>query len=313
MEKMIRNSLYAFRSPCMDKRIKVKVDLQSIDELISAALPAFRIGEVITTGMQPIQELRTGTATNSVIDPALTTNEPSHNSLDGSRHGRHMSSGSIGQAELFGGVPTPVGSQNARPFHRHSRSRNSYMHRAYVRGDPYRLRQVFSNLITNAIKFSPVSGKIHVQLTASNFIVSPFAAAANASLMAGDNKFSIHPQPSPPSTPAPGTPADPSSNATPILSAYPSGSGDLSGAPAASTLPLPLPEILGTLQVRVSVRDSGPGVPPAEAAHLFSAYMQVSAGKNQKGNGTGLGLSISKSIVEVRKQHGARHLVQYGV
>ena len=41
---MIRGSLYAFRSPCMDKRIKVKVSLSNIDELVARELPAFRIG-----------------------------------------------------------------------------------------------------------------------------------------------------------------------------------------------------------------------------------------------------------------------------
>jgi hypothetical protein len=35
MEKMIRSSLYAIRAPCMDKRIKVTVDLANIDEIIS--------------------------------------------------------------------------------------------------------------------------------------------------------------------------------------------------------------------------------------------------------------------------------------
>jgi signal transduction histidine kinase len=156
---------------------------------------------------------------------------------------------------------------------------------------------------SDAIKFSPIGGRIHVQLEASNFIVNPFAAAANLSLLIGDNKYSIHPQPSPPSPPIPHAAAVPpyldpiyGSGSTPMLS----GSGPASSATPIAyqdipSMPMPLPEILGTLMVRVSVRDAGPGVPAAEAAHLFQAYMQVSAGKTQKGNGTGLGLSISKS------------------
>jgi K+-sensing histidine kinase KdpD len=59
--------------------------------------------------------------------------------------------------------------------------------------------------------------------------------------------------------------------------------------------------VLGTIHVRVSVKDSGPGVSVENSQHLFQMYGQVSAGKTQKGSGTGLGLSISKSIVELRQ------------
>lgn len=136
MEKMIRGSLYAFRSPCMDKRIKVKVDLASIDDLISQALPAFRIGEVIV----PLDELLESD------DPMVTFDhdDATSGNTDPIKHNRQQSGGSIA-AEMLQSVLSKASSTSTP----HGRSRNSYIHRAYVRGDPYRLRQVFSNLITN--------------------------------------------------------------------------------------------------------------------------------------------------------------------
>jgi len=297
MEKMIKGSLYAFRSPCMDKKLRVKVSLTNIDELVARALPAFKIGHIIT---------------------------PMPAGGNAAEHGR-------------------LGQQNdADEYQTSRRSRHAYMHRAYVKGDPYRLRQVFSNLITNSIKFSPMSGRITVTLEAYNFKVSPYAAAANASLIAGDGKYSLVPPPpqathsqparSPP-TSIPVTPREAPSqqssedgaiagqlesssvqstpllqrgaNGEPINNIHAGSSSSTSALPPRPVYhpPQPLPDLLGTLTVRVSVRDAGPGVPASEASHLFQAYQQVAAGKTQKGNGTGLGLSISKSIVEL---HGGQ-------
>jgi signal transduction histidine kinase len=49
--------------------------------------------------------------------------------------------------------------------------------------------------------------------------------------------------------------------------------------------------------VRVSVSDSGVGLPPDEANHIFDAFFTT------KPDGTGMGLRISRSIVEA---HGGR-------
>jgi signal transduction histidine kinase len=50
-------------------------------------------------------------------------------------------------------------------------------------------------------------------------------------------------------------------------------------------------------EVRVAVRDSGPGLAPAELERLFEAFYTT------KPSGLGLGLSICRSIVEA---HGGR-------
>ncbi|MDO8502632.1 MAG: ATP-binding protein [Gemmatimonadaceae bacterium] len=53
-------------------------------------------------------------------------------------------------------------------------------------------------------------------------------------------------------------------------------------------------------EVRFTVADTGPGIPPEHAAHVFDRYWQA---KSTAKLGTGLGLSIAKGIVEA---HGGR-------
>ncbi len=55
--------------------------------------------------------------------------------------------------------------------------------------------------------------------------------------------------------------------------------------------------------VRISVSDSGIGIPPEKLPHIFEAFTQVDASPSRKYGGTGLGLTISKSFVEL---HGGR-------
>ncbi len=53
--------------------------------------------------------------------------------------------------------------------------------------------------------------------------------------------------------------------------------------------------------VRISVRDSGEGIAPADIPKLFQKFSQLDSGSTRKVGGTGLGLVICKGIVE---QHG---------
>jgi chemotaxis family two-component system sensor kinase Cph1 len=56
--------------------------------------------------------------------------------------------------------------------------------------------------------------------------------------------------------------------------------------------------------VRVAVRDTGPGIPAVELAHIFDRYWQARRGRSA---GSGLGLYIAKGIVEA---HGQRLWVE---
>ncbi len=50
--------------------------------------------------------------------------------------------------------------------------------------------------------------------------------------------------------------------------------------------------------VAISVRDSGPGIPPAEREHIFERFQRGEAGKRRSA-GAGLGLHIARSVVEL--------------
>jgi signal transduction histidine kinase/DNA-binding response OmpR family regulator len=54
--------------------------------------------------------------------------------------------------------------------------------------------------------------------------------------------------------------------------------------------------------IRISVRDSGPGIPGAELPHVFDRFYQVSEAGHVEA-GSGLGLSLAKELVEL---HGGR-------
>jgi len=59
----------------------------------------------------------------------------------------------------------------------------------------------------------------------------------------------------------------------------------------------------GNESVKVSVEDTGPGIPSEEAARIFDKFYQVTQTEKQKTRGTGLGLSIAKALVEL---HGGK-------
>jgi signal transduction histidine kinase len=52
-------------------------------------------------------------------------------------------------------------------------------------------------------------------------------------------------------------------------------------------------------EVEISVKDDGPGIPPAQLEHIFERFTRGDAGLTQRIGGTGLGLAISKSLVEL--------------
>lgn len=65
----------------------------------------------------------------------------------------------------------------------------------------------------------------------------------------------------------------------------------------------------GTQWVKVSVADTGPGIPSEEANRIFDKFYQVTQAEKQKAVGTGLGLSITKALVEM---HGGKIWLESG-
>ena len=59
----------------------------------------------------------------------------------------------------------------------------------------------------------------------------------------------------------------------------------------------------GNEWVKISVADTGPGIPSDEANRIFDKFYQVTQPEKQKTMGTGLGLSITKALVEM---HGGK-------
>ena len=59
-------------------------------------------------------------------------------------------------------------------------------------------------------------------------------------------------------------------------------------------------------EVRVSVKDTGVGIAPADQARIFEKFVQAESGRRQEAS-TGLGLALAKSLVEL---HGGRIWVE---
>ncbi|MGH2523029.1 MAG: ATP-binding protein, partial [Anaerolineales bacterium] len=55
--------------------------------------------------------------------------------------------------------------------------------------------------------------------------------------------------------------------------------------------------------IRVSVEDTGLGIPPHQLESIFQEFTQVDTSTMRKAGGTGLGLPISRHLVEM---HGGR-------
>ncbi len=55
----------------------------------------------------------------------------------------------------------------------------------------------------------------------------------------------------------------------------------------------------GTADLRITIEDTGIGVPPDKTAHIFGEFNQVDDDRNRRYEGTGLGLAISQRLIRL--------------
>jgi signal transduction histidine kinase/CheY-like chemotaxis protein len=131
-----------------------------------------------------------------------------------------------------------------------------------LRGDPNRVRQVLTNFIGNAIKFT-TRGEVEVRVTSSEGRGTKNEGARNEDVP--DVAF------------APDAPIAPDAalDASPPLAAR------------------------NSQRITFAVTDTGIGVPFEAVGRLFQAFAQADGSTTRRYGGTGLGLAISKQLVEL--------------
>jgi len=134
-----------------------------------------------------------------------------------------------------------------------------------VHGDPAKLKQVLLNVVGNAVKFTD-SGSITIKTRIEPVIEK----LPSVPTLRGENQEEFLPV----------TSTDNRSR----------------GSTPSPTLPNLVPT---SLQVVVTVKDTGIGIEPTQQSKLFRPFVMVDGSTTRQFGGTGLGLAISRNLVEM--------------
>ena len=169
-------------------------------------------------------------------------------------------------------------------------------------GDQQRILQVLINLVSNSLKFTPKGGSVTVTIHCRGMLdgIGNSRASSFSSKM---SKLSVHYSARSPSGPnrviSDSNPTTPkilgTANEINVFDRRDSrtqfGSSERSPSPPPGR----------TLLFEFEVKDTGPGIAPAQQQRIFEPFVQGDLGLSKKYGGTGLGLSICSQLAKLMR------------